>query len=93
MDYPKQNKEGQSRYKRFSMRQLLLSFLTFLTFPEIEAEIFLTFIGGIWLKEVTIASYKKFDLCYPKTIKEKVWISVKELVKNELISISGTKKR
>ena len=32
----------------------------FLSFPEIEAEIFLTFIE---VKEVTIICYKKLDLC------------------------------
>ena len=35
----------------------------FLTFPEIKAEIFLTFIGVNWLKEVTIVCCKKFYLC------------------------------
>ena len=35
----------------------------FLIFPKIEAEIFLTFIGVDWLKEVTIVCYEKFDLC------------------------------
>ena len=35
----------------------------FLTLSEIEAEIFLTFIGVNWLKEVAIICHKKFDFC------------------------------
>ena len=41
-----------------------------LNFPEIEAEIFLTFIGVNWLKEITIICYKMFLLCQSKLSKK-----------------------
>ena len=60
----------------------------FLTFPEIEAEIFLTFIAVNLIEEVTTVCYRSLIFInqgYQRTAS----VCVEELAKNELISISG----
>ena len=50
---------SSNRLHAFFIRKLLFCLsLNSLTFPYIEAEIFLTFIGVNWLKEVTIIVIK-----------------------------------